>query len=121
VLAPTAVERGGIQPLVKASVNGGAAVDAKVGESVHFRGGAEQPPGTGSIVWANWDFKGDGTVSFEHDIDGDAARVELDTHHAYQESGTYFASFRVGAHRAGRDGIGAAAENLTLVRVRVSE
>jgi PKD repeat protein len=88
---------------------------------VHFRGAAEQRPGTGTIVWANWDFEGDGEVSFEHDIDGNAARVELDAHHTYQEPGTYFASLRVGAHRAGSDGIGAAAENVALVRVRVSE
>ncbi len=121
VLAATAVERGGIQPLVAASVNGGAAVDAKVGESVHFRGTADQPPGTGSIVWASWDFEGDGNVSFEHDIDGHAARVDLDAHHAYQQPGTYFASLRVGAHRDGSGGSGAAAENLALVRVRVHE
>jgi hypothetical protein len=120
VLPARAEARGGIQPVVTASANGGARADVKVGEKVQFEGSGELPIGTGSIVWARWDFEGTGDESFENEVDGLSPGVTGQATHTYTEPGTYFAGFRVGAHREGKDGHGAAAENLARVRVVVT-
>ena len=118
VLGRTAEERGGVQPVVWATANGGVRADVKVGDSVRFEGGATQPPGHGSLVWGYWDFEGTGTVDHREELDAESASV-LATH-AFTAPGTFFASFRVGAHRDGRKGHGPAAENLARVRVVVA-
>jgi hypothetical protein len=120
VLASTAAERGGIQPLAQARANGGRRAEVRVGESVTFTGTAEQPPGSGTIVFARWDFEGTGTTSYEHTVEGDAAAIKVEATHAYDRPGTYFASFRVGGHVDGSKGRSAPAENLARVRVVVS-
>jgi hypothetical protein len=119
VLAPSAAERGGIQPVAQAMVNGAVRAEVKVGEPVTFTGMAEQPPGSGTIVSARWDFLGRGDFSHEHSLEGDATTIKVEAVHAYEEPGTYFASFRVGAHRDGTKGRGLPVENGARVRVVV--
>jgi hypothetical protein len=118
-LPSTAAERGGVQPVVSATANGGLRADVKIGENVSFLGKAEQPPGMGTIVHAEWDFEGRG--AFEPlDVDGSSTAVELKRDHAYTAPGTYFASFRVGAYREGTT-TGPTTDNLARVRVVVSD
>jgi hypothetical protein len=118
ILAPTAAERGGVQPVVEASADGGMRTEVGVGEMVTFTGTAEQPPEVGSIVFARWDFYGTGEYSYEHPIEAESATVKVEVTHAYDKPGTYFASFRVGAHRDGLKGK-VPIENLARVRVVV--
>jgi hypothetical protein len=120
VLAGSAAERGGVQPVVRAEANGGLRAEVRTGEPVAFTGFADQPPGTGTIVSARWDFEGVGDFAFEHDVSGDPASIKLEASHTYSKPGTYFASFRVGAHRDGRSGKGLPVENAARVRVVVS-
>jgi hypothetical protein len=119
VLAGSADARGGVQPVVRAEANGGARAEVKVGEPVTFTGMADQPSGTGTIVFARWDFSGVGQCDHDHPVEGEAASIKVEAIHAYTEPGTYFASFRVGGHRAGSKGTGKPIENLARVRVVV--
>lgn len=119
VLPPTAVERGGVQPVAAATANGGARAEVSVGEPVSFEGVAAQPPGTGAIVSAEWDFEGTGAWPLRHDVDGFSENARVTATHVYTQPGTYFAAFRVGAHRDGAKGHAPAARNLARVRVVV--
>jgi hypothetical protein len=121
VLPATAAERGGVQPVVRALVNGGVRADVKVGETVTFAGAAEQPEGKGSILRAEWDLKGKGDWDLKDPgVDGSSARIESAARFAYDQPGTYFPSFRVGAHAQGAEGTGPLVENLARMRVVVS-
>jgi hypothetical protein len=120
-LPATAAERGGVQPVVVAQVNGAVRADIKAGQSVTFTGQAEQPPGAGTMVHAEWDFEGRGRWEHKHaEIDGSSARISVSATHAYDKPGVYFASFRVGAHSQGAKGQGPTTKNLARVRVVVS-
>ena len=59
-LPATAVARRGIQPVVNLTANGGDRAEVAVGEPVRFSALVEVPPGTGTIVAAEWDFEGRG-------------------------------------------------------------
>jgi hypothetical protein len=120
VLPASAAERGGVQPIVRATANGGQRAAVRVGEPVVFAGFAEQPAGTGTIVSAGWDFEGAGDFAHAHEVEGEAQSGRFEATHAYAKPGVYFASFRVGAHRDGRHGKGPAVENGARVRVVVS-
>src|SRR6202044_146969 len=111
VFANTAAERGGVQPVVSVSANGTLRAEVKVGEDVDFVGIAEQPPGVGVIVGAEWDYEGTGNY-VGAETKADVSKIELVGSHVYTRAGTYFASFRVGAHRHGAQGIGPAVTNL---------
>jgi hypothetical protein len=118
LLPPTAARRG-VQPVVTLTANGGVRAEVRVGEPVRFVGVAEQPPGTGVIVAAEWDFEGTGAF-VAAPVDGGGEAVTLEASHTYTRPGTYFASFRVGAHRDGARGRGPLIRNLARVRVVVS-
>jgi hypothetical protein len=87
-LAPSATERGGVQPVVHLSVNGAARAEVKVGEPVRLVGFVEQP-GDGSIVTAEWDFLGNG--KFEPGSVPVARSVTVEATYSYEKPGTYFA------------------------------
>ena len=119
-LAGTAAERGGVQPVVRARVNGGVRADVRVGETVTFDGAAEQPEGAGTIIRAEWDFDGRGTWPVSHpEVDGSSPAVTVATAHAYGAPGTYFPALLVSAHVQGKDGTGPAIQNLARLRVVV--
>jgi hypothetical protein len=120
VLADVAAERGGVQPVVRAEANGGVRTEVKVGEPVTFTGLAEQPPGTGTIVSARWDFLGDGSFAHEQALEDGMSSIKVEATHGYAEPGTYFASFRVGARRGGIKSRGLPIENGARVRVVVT-
>jgi hypothetical protein len=101
-LPPSAAERGGIQPVVSVSANGGTSAAVRVGEAVALEVHAEVPPGAGTLVSVEWDFDGTGTFPFRHaEVDGTAADLSLETSHTYPRPGVYFATALVRSHRDG--------------------
>lgn len=114
----TAAERGGIQPVVELTANGAERADVKVGESVDFVGVIEVPPGTGSIVSAEWDFDGKGVYP-ESETFGDRTTLRtVTTSHAFSKPGTWFPVLRVASQREG-DPETPFGRALNLARVRV--
>jgi Alpha/beta hydrolase domain len=113
-----AVRRGGVQPVVVATANGGTRANVKVGEPVRLVGTAQQV-GPGTIVAAEWDALGNGGWE-PAKVDGVNPSVTVETTHAYEQPGTYFASFRAGSHRDGSAGNKPYARNLARVRVVVT-
>jgi hypothetical protein len=119
ILSDKASERGGIQPLVKATANGGIRAEVKPGEVVRLAFSAEMPEGCGTLIKAEWDFDGTGRFPFAHgDIDGSRTAITRETGHAYDKPGTYFATARIAGHREGD--VGAKDRLLyNLARVRI--
>jgi hypothetical protein len=105
VVPPTARARKGVQPVVTLTANGGAQALVAAGEPVQFDGTAEAPPGTGTIVSAEWDFDGSGAYPrSEAHVEGDASSITVTATHAYAEPGTYFPVLRVASQRQGNPG-----------------
>jgi hypothetical protein len=123
VIPPNAAARKGIQPVVALTANGGALAKVAVGETVAFEANIENPPGTGVVIGADWDFEGVGDfpVSAPMDFvspDGGIARVK--TSFAFSQPGTYFPAVRATSHRLGnRNTRFARAQNLGRARVVV--
>jgi hypothetical protein len=101
VLSANAAERGGIQPVVAVSANGGARAEVRVGEAVKLEVRAEVPPGAGAIVGVKWDFDGSGTYPETQAVDGKASAVTLSTTHAFDKPDVYFCTALVESHRDG--------------------
>jgi hypothetical protein len=107
--------------VVHLTANGAARADVAVGEAVEFTAVVEVPPGTGTIVAAEWDFEGNGdfpiTEPFTNeDVSYTSTNITRDF--AFASPGTYFPAVRVTAQRLGQ------ADNphgriLNLGRVRV--
>lgn len=121
VLPDRAAERGGIQPVVSATVNGAASAAVAAGEPARLEVTAEVPPGAGAVVKVDWDFDGFGTFPFtDESVDGTAAAVTLVVEHAFHQPGTYFPAVRVSSHREGDVAdTSRRVENLGRVRVVV--
>ncbi len=120
-LPATAADRGGIQPVVRVTANGGVRADVKVGESVTLSVDAAVPPGAGMIVSVAWDFDGNGAFPFQHDVDGTQGTLTLSTSHTYDAPGTYFVTAKVASHREGEvAATNRLIENLARARVVVS-
>jgi hypothetical protein len=122
VLAPTAAERGGIQPLVTlVGPDGTQRIEAKVGARVTLLATGEVPPGTGTIVRAELDPEGTGAFGESApEADGCSEEISVELTHTYPTPGTYFPSFRVGSHRHGKAGKGEPVWNLARARVVVT-
>ena len=100
-LPPTARERGGIQPVVSVTADGGVRADVRVGESVALIVKAEVPEGTGKIIGVKWDFDGTGSYPREEVVDGTRTALMLSTSHSFDRPGTYFVTALVESHREG--------------------
>jgi hypothetical protein len=100
-LPTTAAERGGIQAVVTVTANGEARAEVSVGEAVTLAVNAEVPAGAGTVIAVQWDFDGSGSYPFQQDVDGTAAKVSLETTHAFDRPGTYFVTAKVESHRDG--------------------
>src|SRR5690606_36997372 len=90
VVASTAAERKGIQPVVTLRVNGGDRIEVAPGQNVAFTGTIAVPPGAGSVVAASWDFDGEGTFAASSPVGRGAKRVTVTTNHRFDKPGTYF-------------------------------
>jgi len=121
VLAPTATERGGIQPVVEVTANGAARADGvRVGEEVRLVLHAAVPPGAGTIIAIKWDFDGTGTYPQAESVDGRREEVTLSTTHVFDRPGTYFPTALVESHRDGQvDATSRRIPNLAAARVVV--
>jgi hypothetical protein len=114
-----ASQRRGIQPIVEVAANGGTRAHVAVGATVEFSGFIEVPPGTGTIVAAEWDFEGSGEFADQTPgLDGSASRYTVTASHAFNEPGTYFPALRVSTQRTG-DVRSPHARVVNLGRVRV--
>jgi PKD domain len=119
-LPARAKERGGIQPVVTVTANGGASTSARVGDPVQLAVNVEVPPNAGTIIAVDWDFDGSGSYPFGHDVDGSQTSLRLTTTHSYDQPGTYFATARVCSHREGKvDAAFRRIPNLASVRIVV--
>ena len=99
VVPPTAAERGGVQPVVSLTADGGARADVAVGQPVELVGTIEVPPGAGVVVSAEWDYEGTGAYADVDEFgDGPAARTVRRTH-VFSEPGTHFVTLRVASQR----------------------
>jgi hypothetical protein len=95
VIVPAiAAERRGIQPVVTLSVNGAERIEVLTGQSVTFNGTVEAPPGTGSIIAAEWDFEGTGKFEAANPVKRGAERMTVSMTHRFDKPGTYFTGLR---------------------------
>jgi hypothetical protein len=101
ILPNSASERLGIQPLVKAHIDGKKRGDIKTGQSITLNGEAEAPPNTGFFVRVEWDFDGTGNFPYKEELEGTQSKINSLIQHTYTEPGTYFATFRAYLHREG--------------------
>lgn len=125
LLPADADERGGIQPVVRATVGGGVRADVVVGQEVVLEVATQLPAGVGVITRVAWDLDGSGqfaTPAGDLTEDGSGrTSVQLATKHAFAEPGTFFPSVRVSAHRQGDTAATTRRiDNLARVRVVVS-
>ena len=77
---PTAAERGGVQPVVSVTANGGALATVAVGEPVTLSVHAEAPAAGGTIVSVQWDFDGKGALPVPATPSVDGIRHVGDAH-----------------------------------------
>ncbi|SHN16461.1 PKD domain-containing protein [Cryptosporangium aurantiacum] len=101
ILAADAVERGGIQPVVSVTANGGARAEIAAGDAVSLTATVRVPPGAGTLVALDWDFAGTGEFPHHHDLEPGRTTAEVTTVHTYGRPGTYYATARVASHRDG--------------------
>jgi hypothetical protein len=120
-LASGAAARGGTQPVVEVTTNGGARAMIAVGETVSFQVSAEAPPGAGTITQLDWDFDGSGQFAEHQPVSSGETRISLSISHSYDQPGTHFAVARVRLNREGDPTAPRQIENLAAVRVEVVE
>ncbi len=96
-LPAAAAARGGVQPVVTATVNGGRRAVAAPETPLTFTVHAEVPAGGGTVVGIAWDF--DGSGDFAHvDDQVRGSSVEAVTTHVFTAPGVYFPVARVETH-----------------------
>ena len=103
-LPSSAALRGGIQPVVHVTADGGSRAEINAGEEVTLTVHAEVPDDAGTIIGVKWDFDGSGTYPLQHptgDVDGTQSELELSVTHTFDEPGTWFATAFVESHREG--------------------
>lgn len=101
LVAPTAAARKGVQPVVVLKANGGARAEIRAGQSVTFTGTITVPPGTGSVVAAEWDFDGAGSFPVTSPVPKGAKTVTVKITHRFDTPGTYFPALRGSSERHG--------------------
>ena len=119
LLAGTAKERAGIQPVVSLTANGKKRTVVKAGKPVRLIATVAVPPGTGKIISAAWDFDGSGTFAEKAKLQAKpAANAKLSTTHRFAVPGTYFVTIKVESQRSG-DAASPYARIPNLARARV--
>jgi len=121
VLVPAdAADRGGVQPVVTLTANGGDRAEVAAGEPVRLEGVIAPPPGSGKVIAAEWDLEGTGDFPVAADIGQPQEQLSVSATHAYARPGTYFAVLRGTVHRDGdTDAAHCRIQNLARVRVVV--
>ena len=85
IVAPTAAERNGVQPVVTLKANGGERAEVSVGQRVPFTGIIEVPTGAGSVIAAEWDFDGKGAFPASSPVPQGAKRVTVTMTHSFEK------------------------------------
>lgn len=105
ILADTAAERKGLQPVVKLKANGSERVEIKAGETVSFIVEVELPEGSGNAEEFNWSFEGEeqfapagNIISAVWNEDG-TGLVAFQAEHAFDKPGTYFPVVKVATNK----------------------
>jgi hypothetical protein len=98
VVPDDATRRGGVQPVVSLTVNGGVRADVAPGEVLTFRARAQVPEGAGFVVTLAWDFDGSGQFAVEEHV-RPAPGVHGEQVRSFAAPGTYFPAVRVVARR----------------------
>jgi hypothetical protein len=106
ILGVDGKQRGGIQPVPYATINGKERAEVKPGEQVTIHVTVDVPKGTGKVVRAVWCL--DGSKEFTLPVDmgqakysADGERVEFDQTVNYDKTGTYFPTVKVYSERKG--------------------
>ena len=119
MLAATAKERGGIQPVVTVTANGKTRAVVQAGKPVKLTATFAVPPGTGKIVAAAWDFDDSGVFAEKAKLPATpSAAATISTTHSFAKAGTYFVTIKVESERNG-DASSPYARIPNLARVRV--
>ncbi|WP_017934939.1 PKD domain-containing protein [Nocardioides sp. Iso805N] len=100
-LPASASARGGIQPVVSVTADGGVRTHVAAGDQVQLVVDTEVPPHAGTIVSVEWDWDGSGSFPFQHEVTGRDTALTLQASHVYDTSGTYFVTARVRSQRDG--------------------
>lgn len=120
IVPATAAERHGIQPVVTLKANGSARADIIAGQSVSFTGTITVPPGTGTIIAAEWDFEGEGRFAVKSPVKPGLMAASVTITHRFEKPGTYYPALRGISQRQGdRTTPFARIQNLGRVRVVV--
>ena len=98
ILPSSAAERGGVQPTISITANGGLLAEVGVGEEVTLEVVAEVPPAGGGLVSLEWDFDGWGSFPVSEQLTGADTELRRSTTTSYNAPGTYFATARVHGH-----------------------
>jgi hypothetical protein len=101
IVPPTAALRRGIQPVVTLTANGAVRAEVAAGQEVTFKGAIAVPPGTGSVVAAEWEFDGTGAFAASSDVPQEAGAVNVSITHRFDKPGTYFPALRGVSQREG--------------------
>ncbi|MDE8652584.1 hypothetical protein [Novosphingobium album (ex Liu et al. 2023)] len=100
IVPDDAAARGGVQPVVHLTANGGERAEVSPGEAVAFTATITVPAGAGKVVSAEWDFVGAGDYPVRAEF-APAETVTLTARHAYDTAGTRFPVLRVASQREG--------------------
>jgi hypothetical protein len=124
IVPPTAAARHGIQPVVTLTIPGGTKngerSDIAAGQTVSFKGTIDVPPGTGTVIAAEWDFEGAGTFAVQSPVKPGRRFVTVSISHRFDVPGTYFPALRGISQRQGdRKTAFGRIQNLGRVRVVV--
>lgn len=119
----SAEERGGLQPVVEAYVNGEKAIHVKAGESVTFTARIEVPAKSGFVTKAAWDYEAANDFSQGEELQKESeGSVLVSSTHSFEKPGTYFPVIKVQSNRHGTlEDIFTQCKNLDRVKVVVSE
>ncbi|WP_231636217.1 PKD domain-containing protein [Novosphingobium sp. ST904] len=106
--------------MVVLKANGGERADIAAGQTVTFRGTIEVPPGTGTVIAAEWDFEGAGTFAVQSPVKAGLRTATVTITHKFDKPGTYFPALRGISQREGdRETAFGRIQNLGRVRVVV--
>lgn len=118
----SALERGGLQPVVCLKANKSKCAHVKVGEKVTFTAEAEVPDRAGTLTFVEWSFEGetDFPKKGEWDLRDNGQRGTAVSEHVYGKPGTYFVVVRVKSERNGdKTALFTQIRNIDRVRVVV--
>ena len=125
VLTADGANRGAVQPVPDATVNGGKRIEVKPGEQVTIKVAVDMPKGTGKIIRAEWCVDNSKEFTVQQDLSSavysnNDEHVEFEQTVSYDEPGTYFPTVIVYGERNGNaENIYANVRNLDKVRIIV--